>query len=863
MDEDIEIMQLDNVECEVCGEKTFQQREGYYYCIECGTQKQHIRAVDLTAEDNFNETVARKTIRQPKDESKAKDVDITSWEFYNYVLRGFLQELLNMGAKPELKLMTLQVWAAYMGRMEVAFCNKNALGLPKLNVRVLHRDALIIYNRKRAKRISARRNSAHGPIDDLSKKRLWNKTKRKLDASGYTKTTKQEESLGKQSIGLQWSVSARKSLKKQMPLKHLDKHSQDGSSSMMCHGLRPKVKTLRFFDRNIYSLNLTKLYIVLAIALNMVEDDIQLSDLIRFIKEEHLSSRGILTYLPDNLASKGNAWIKEMEFGNNKDKCTYKFLRNHICYVSRFVDLSPFQTPNLVGLAERYILELGLPPRLANYVGSLIKLYPPSFKTPMSSYTYPRFEARVMAYILYVMKLLFGLDDDKEIKISESAADVNRIIRKKEIGAPLLFVFTEWMEFVELRKVFISRYNQSFARRFKETKTLSGQVDEILSKERKQKEQDYSFEGLPKNPALQRQYENMTLMVEKLLKECFGETSAESIKKEHIEFQPTLTPAHSYFQRILLEDSRTEGATSGIQIPDCMRVNHSERNLDAFILETDDLSRILSEEGYKLNVEELPCQEEFHNVGIFYPLHLYQPKKQEFRANFDIKMGTYLDEINKKEKRPDFKFRLAIGTYGPAYLARKQLSHSERLNRGRENNPYVLMDEAPRYLLKINNDKVLLDSLSSLQTFREESMDPLNVPLDQPRRHLDAESVSGSEHKTMPSETEDDDQSPEEVLLNVSNFDIWLLHGFMNQIRESDKRQVRQLFPYSFRWLLEYCASTIDVNWEVLYEQLVILEVMLHHSIKDWSEYKRVLRIDYESSNKDMATLSRIYKEFW
>lgn len=141
MDEETEIMQLDNVECEVCGEKTFQLREGYYYCIECGTQKQHIRAVDLTAEDNFNETVVRKTIRQPKDESKAKDIDVTSWEFYNYVLRGFLQELLNMGAKPELKLMTLQVWAAYMGRMEVAFCNKNALGLPKLNVRVLHRWA--------------------------------------------------------------------------------------------------------------------------------------------------------------------------------------------------------------------------------------------------------------------------------------------------------------------------------------------------------------------------------------------------------------------------------------------------------------------------------------------------------------------------------------------------------------------------------------------------------------------------------------------------------------------------------------------------------------------------------------------------
>ncbi|KAH8313668.1 hypothetical protein KR067_009971 [Drosophila pandora] len=862
MDEDAEIMQLDNVECEVCGEKTFQQREGYYYCIECGTQKQHIRAVDLTAEENFNETVTRKTIRQPKDESKAKDIDITSWEFYNYVLRGFLQELLNMGAKPELKLMTLQVWAAYMGRMEVAFCNKNALGLPKLNVRVLHRDALIIYNRKRAKRTNAKKNSTFGPIDDSSKKRMWNKTKRKLDASGYTQPTNPAESVGKQSVGLQWSVSARKSLKKQMTLKHLDKHSQDDGSSMLCHGLRPKVTSLHYFDRNIYALNISKLYVVLAIALNMVEDEIQLSDLIRFIQEEHLTSRSILTYLPDNLASKGKALIKEMEFGNNKDKCTYKFLRNHVGYVARFVDLTAYQTPNLLSLAERYILELGLPPRLVNYVGSLLKLYPPSFKT-FAPYGYPRYEARVMAYILYVMKLLFGLDDGKEVRISESAADINNRMRKKGNGAPFLFVFTEWMQFVELRKVFISRYNQSFARRFRETKTMSGQVDEILSKERKQKEQDYSYAEVPKNPALLRQYENLTLMVEKLLKESFGESSSESIKKEHIEFQHSLTPAHSYFQRILLEDSRSEGEKLGIQIPDCMRVNHSQRDLDPFILETDNLSHRLSEKGFKLVVEELPGQEEFHNVGLFYPLTYYRPKNQEFRANFDIKTSTYLEEINKKEKRPDFRFRLANATYGKSYLARKQLSHSAKFNMGMEDNPYTQMGDPPKYLLKINDDKILLDSLSSLQTFRDQSMDPLNVPLDQPRRNLETQSVSGSESKTEPSDNENGDREQEEIVLNVSNFDCWLLHGYMAKIRESDKRQLRQLFPYSFRWLLEYCAATIDVSWDVLYEQLLVLEVMFHHSIKDWAEYKRVLSIDYASANKDLTSLSRNLKEFW
>lgn len=139
MDE-TEIMEIDNMECDVCGERTFQEREGYYYCIECGTKKEHLRAVEISAEDTFNDTskhASQRTIKKPKVEEE--DNDITSWEFYNYVLRGFLEELLNMGAKPELKLMTLQVWAAYMGRMEVAFSKSNELGLPKLNVRALAR----------------------------------------------------------------------------------------------------------------------------------------------------------------------------------------------------------------------------------------------------------------------------------------------------------------------------------------------------------------------------------------------------------------------------------------------------------------------------------------------------------------------------------------------------------------------------------------------------------------------------------------------------------------------------------------------------------------------------------------------------
>lgn len=146
-------------------------------------------------------------------------------------------------------------------------------------------------------------------------------SQRKLDESRALSESSVQTN---QALKLQWSTHARKSLKKQMPLKHLDKHSRDSTGSMRCHRLNPNSRSLNNFDRNIYCLNMSKLYVVLAIALNQVEDDIQLTDLLRLIDEEHLTSRYILNYLPESVAMNGKTLLKQMEFGVQKDKYRYK-----------------------------------------------------------------------------------------------------------------------------------------------------------------------------------------------------------------------------------------------------------------------------------------------------------------------------------------------------------------------------------------------------------------------------------------------------------------------------------------------------------------------------------------------------------
>lgn len=59
-------------------------------------------------------------------------LDITSWEEFNYILVGLVDELIELGAKPELKLTTLQLWSSYLRLHEVAFFAKKEPKLPKL-----------------------------------------------------------------------------------------------------------------------------------------------------------------------------------------------------------------------------------------------------------------------------------------------------------------------------------------------------------------------------------------------------------------------------------------------------------------------------------------------------------------------------------------------------------------------------------------------------------------------------------------------------------------------------------------------------------------------------------------------------------
>lgn len=62
-----------------------------------------------------------------------KDYKLTTWEAFNYILHGLVNEAIEVfKLDPQLKLTAFQIWTAYLRKTESAFFNDQEEVLPKL-----------------------------------------------------------------------------------------------------------------------------------------------------------------------------------------------------------------------------------------------------------------------------------------------------------------------------------------------------------------------------------------------------------------------------------------------------------------------------------------------------------------------------------------------------------------------------------------------------------------------------------------------------------------------------------------------------------------------------------------------------------
>ncbi|XP_046416794.1 TATA box-binding protein-associated factor RNA polymerase I subunit B isoform X1 [Neodiprion fabricii] len=428
---------MDN--CKVCRGTVFYKEAGFYFCSECQTQNEERREAIL--EQRFEGIrVTQRKIANDNSEKTDQSAQWSTWELYNFVLIGLTDELIELGASSDIKLTVLQLWAFYLGKVEVAFTSKICRKVPKLARRYHKRDADIIYGKlKSRKRKRSRASSASSIISsqlsegssnrELSKhKRLLYKAEYERLVSSQTGSESDALSLVSQSLasirsgGSQSSVSVEK-------LKYSKHAKSEAKRVKQLSKKLPRAQRVKYQQTHVttkyrtgpYVITPMKIWAILYLALRIHDQSIHLADMLRYSREGHLSYYRLDHLLPAEIALTES----DVKFLTQSNEITHKGMRRTCAEMAKFLFVSEMSCPDFPPLIQRYCTDLNLPKGILIYTKRLVALSAPTMVFTHSDSLIPNYEGRAMAFIIVVLKILLGMDGITEYEISRIAEKIN------------------------------------------------------------------------------------------------------------------------------------------------------------------------------------------------------------------------------------------------------------------------------------------------------------------------------------------------------------------------------------------------------------------------------------------------------
>nr|CAD7195926.1 unnamed protein product [Timema douglasi] len=559
------------ITCPVCSGSNYYKEAGFYFCNECHTQSQDIREEVL--EDQAGAYIHSTTIKSSasSDGKYTKDYDWTTWEGYNFILKGLVDELISCGAPPNLKTVVLQLWVMYLKRLRIAFFSKKKEALPRLGLQYHAKDAQLIHgiskNRLRRKKPRKRK-----PVEAVSGK---------SDSANKFSDKDAGSSDGDKSLGSNVSIKNVKS-KKALATAEYETYRSDNQDDVLSflddtfntdgpRSVSSNVSTrshnsshisISLHDRKrikyrkhklkvprakLYDiqektdprfLSRSRLVVILYLGLRLTQSDIFLGDILRWITEGVLSYHNVSHFFPNVYHIKG---MDGIIFGPIIKEPSHFSLRVIGAKMAELIAVTTVPPPDILALVRRYILELQLPDQLLTYVKRLFAVSVPVLK--FNTNCIPNYEARAMAFIIVVLKLLLGLDGVTEHKISVTARKINMLLGTEE---PLLFVWDDWVKYIECRKAFVSLYHFPTKHSLYRDSYLGPELY-IDQQEKTERKDDHKNEKIiianKMNP-------NIVTALGWPFRKLSALYPDES---ESVEFLPTLTPYTSYLETIKTE----------------------------------------------------------------------------------------------------------------------------------------------------------------------------------------------------------------------------------------------------------------------------------------------------------------------
>lgn len=173
--------------------------------------------------------------------------------------------------------------------------------------------------------------------------------------TGLTSDDESSDCVGR----IRFNKAARRELLKSMTKEHLEQHEMDVENKMTCHRINRRLVSDAFLQGPMM-LTRNKLYSVIYIALLLTESKYQLSDIIRFCREGHMSYLQYRHFFPEIYSQ--NDIDEKMYQNGYKSLFTYDYIRKTASDIYKFIDIKKCDySPDLIELCKRYCTELNLP----------------------------------------------------------------------------------------------------------------------------------------------------------------------------------------------------------------------------------------------------------------------------------------------------------------------------------------------------------------------------------------------------------------------------------------------------------------------------------------------------------------------
>ncbi|KAF2897605.1 hypothetical protein ILUMI_08574 [Ignelater luminosus] len=861
-------MAANDITCNVCDGTDFFIEAGHYYCTECRTQSQDIieQVFDVPEETTAARPTSSKRIRKKK---KIED-QLTSWECYNYILLGLVNELIELGADSKLKRVVHILWFKYLKKLEVISDKPGET--PKLSAINSRKNAEILYGRVRKKRRSSRSPSPASTTDtsitDASiLRREKAKQRRSMIVAQYDElsNTMQSEdvSLHNQSLislrsgsdssktkeekYLRYNEGSKKELLKIMTKHHLKAHCRDVDSLLDCHKVSYKTLTHKF-AHGYEVLSRSKIYALLYLGLLINKDKIQLADLLRFIREGNLSFHSVRHFFPEEYEGR-IASIKSWNSANTL-LCHFR-LREIAADIAKHLKITKYiPRQNLAELCRRYCTELNLPDEVWGYTLNLMSKALPKMHVTEQSSIMPNYEGRTMCFIMFFLKLILGLDEVTEDRFSSYAENINNsnIVENK------MFIWKDWIHYINYRKLVLMQHHfpTKYLYDYKNVGNQNISID-FLNEQNSKHEIDQN---------LTREAEVLKQLLERL-------KDNQPLPRQALQFMPTFTPFRDYTKTLLASTIPQENN----YLLDVLSLDFNDYSFN-FLINPIFYLEQLSKDG-KVGVKHRGANNNLKIVRIPNPKVDRESWRRVVKRSVHVKISKKaICNNNKKDSMSHLR-------KSDVFLKNiKEINSKKLIKNFEQRNMKLYTKNLKRLLANHRNEREY--SQAQLENSQEEIATQESENLEEPTTSRTSQKatgfsqeysfVAGSQNSQSAREhlngantklSQDTNQSSQSIEENMSHihynpFDRYCLMNVSNISKEEFREFITRM-PNSFRLLLNECSRITEQDpWE-LFNEFQNVEIYLCYV----AQFTKGITNRYNIVNNDLKRFISRAKKIW